>query len=134
MIGFDADVLIYAANPNHPLGDRISQVLTAQANQGKLVGSTLLLPELLIKPVRHHRQVELQRLRSLLARLRLLPSDLEVAGLAMTLGARYGLKSIDAVHLATAVHSGADTFITNNHKDFKTAQVLELDIIYPAEL
>ena len=32
----------------------------------------------------------------------------------------------DALHLACAVHAGADAFVTNNRKDFKQAEILEL--------
>jgi predicted nucleic acid-binding protein len=49
------------------------------------------------------------------------------------LGARYGLRAADAVHLATAVSMGAGRFITNNMRDFDR-HIKEIDITFPADL
>jgi predicted nucleic acid-binding protein len=49
------------------------------------------------------------------------------------LGVTHGLRAVDAVHLATAVHAGADRFITNNRRDFPQT-MREIDIVYPSEL
>jgi hypothetical protein len=53
---FDADVLIYAAIPDHPLGRRVAALFSAEpaAKSGMRdgVGSVLLLPELLAKPLK----------------------------------------------------------------------------------
>jgi hypothetical protein len=56
MDAFDADALIYAATPGHPLGRRVA-ALFRQATpgpQGRFagVGSVLLIPEILAKPLR----------------------------------------------------------------------------------
>ena len=82
------------------------------------IGSVLLLPELLTKPLREGAVDELEELCALLARLDLRPVDEATAELAPALGAAYGLRAADAVHLATAVNAGADRFITNNAADF----------------
>jgi predicted nucleic acid-binding protein len=137
---FDADVLIYAASPSHELGRRIAQLFVAEpapdvgdpAPVG--VGSVLLLPELLIHPTRHAATTQRARLLHLLARLDLLPVTEHVAALAVVLGAKYGLKPIDAVHLATAVDAGCDRFITNNIRDFDSARIDEIEIVTPATL
>lgn len=109
-------------------------MLRAEENRGNLIGSTLLMPELFIKPARLQKSSELAFLRDILARLRLFAADLDISGLAVTLGAKYGLKTPDAIHLATAVRAGAEMFITNNRKDFRAHEVLELDIVYPEML
>jgi predicted nucleic acid-binding protein len=93
------------------------------------VGSVLLVPELLSKPIREQRIAELERLEGLLARLELLDVNAVVASLAASLGARYRLRAADAVHLATAVDSGADRFITNDRRDFP-ADIAEIDVTY----
>jgi hypothetical protein len=50
---FDADVLIYAAVPGHPLGSRVASLLkTAEPGERAGAGSVLLLPEVLGKPLR----------------------------------------------------------------------------------
>lgn len=137
MDSFDADVLIYAAVPGHPLGEPV-RTLFRRAEGGPDgqvagLGSVLLLPELLSKPLRMEAQDELDALSELLGRLQLLPVDLATAEVASALGARYGLRAADAVHLATAVSAGADRFITNNTADF-TPAITEIDIVAPSAL
>jgi len=134
---FDADVLIYAAVADHPLGRRVRALFPVDPVErtGSIagVGSVLLLPELLTKPLREGASDELGELAALLARLDLRPVDEATAELATALGAAYRLRAADAVHLATAVHAGADRFITNNATDFPKT-ISEIDITYPAEL
>jgi predicted nucleic acid-binding protein len=57
-----------------------------------------------------------------------------VAPLGGPLGARYRLRAADAIHLATAVHHGADRFITNNRRVFDSAHVVEVAVTYPGDL
>lgn len=137
MDAFDADVLIYAAVPGHALGRRVLALLpdkpvTAAAPPAG-IGSVLLLPELLSKPMRDEAEAELLALGALLARLELRPVDEATAELAVALGASYRLRAADAVHLATAVGGGAARFLTNNQRDFPTT-IKEIDVTYPIDL
>lgn len=137
MDAFDADVLIYAAVPDHPLGRRVRALFptgpTATTGAVAGIGSVLLVPELLSKPMRDGADDEVAALAALLGRLDLRPVDAATAALAATLGAIHGLRAADAVHLATAVAAGADRFITNNASDFST-DIDEIDVIYPDRL
>jgi predicted nucleic acid-binding protein len=131
MDAFDADVLIYAAAPGHPLGRRVLPLLERQS--APPIGSTLLLPELLTKPIREHAADEIAALIAILSRLALRPCDEATATTAVGLGATYGLRAADAVHLATAVVAGAERFITNNASDFPL-EITELAVTYPETL
>ncbi len=137
MDAFDADVLIYAAVRDHALGRRVLALLPSEpveAAAGRTgVGSVLLLPELLSKPLREGRDSELSALGAILARLDLRIVDDATARLAVALAARYRLSAADAVHLATAVAVGADRFLTNNHRDFPKG-ITEIAVTYPDEL
>ncbi len=136
MNAFDADVLIYAArSPAVPLGERVLRLLLPAGSEDPPggVGSLLLLPELLSKPLRLGRGGEVERLQVLLARLELRPFDAATADLAAALGAVYSLRAADAVHLATAVNAGADRFVTNNQRDFPKS-IGEIEIVYPEDL
>jgi predicted nucleic acid-binding protein len=137
MDAFDADVLIYAAIADHSLGMRVRALFPMQPVEGTEIvagiGSILLLPELLTKPLREGAIDELTELGALLGRLDLRPVDEAIAELATALGAAYRLRAADAVHLATAVNAGADRFITNNAADFPKT-ISEVDITYPADL
>jgi predicted nucleic acid-binding protein len=131
---FDADVLIYAAIPGHPLGSRVAALFPVKA-PGKSgprggVGSVLLLPEVLAKPLRDGDATAVRALGQLLTRLDLRPVDRAIAELATVLAARYGLRAADATHLATAISLGADRFITNNRRDFRES-IEEIDVTYP---
>jgi len=132
---FDADVLVYATVPAHPLGVRVRSLFLTAAGRGEVagVGSVLLLPELLAKPMREGAHDELQELAALLGRLDLLPTDGHTARLATALAASYRLRAADAVHLATAVNAGATRFLTNNSKNFPMS-IHEIDVVYPDHL
>lgn len=137
MDAFDADVLIYAAAPRHPLGRRVRLLFPDDAAPagGAVagIGSVLLVPELLSKPLRDGADEEVDALAAMLGRLDLRPVDEATADLAAVLGATHRLRAVDATHLATAVIAGADRFITNNSSDFPTS-IPEIHITYPQTL
>lgn len=134
MDAFDADVLIYAATQGHELGRRVRALFTGGPRDGFVgVGSVLLLPEILAKPLRGGYDAEVAELGALLSRIELLPVDLATAELAVGLAARHGLRAAGAVHLASAVLCGADRFITNNRRDFPES-IEELEITFPSNL
>ena len=136
---FDADVLIYASVVEHPLGRRVKALFAGSStSQWAGVGSLMLLPEVLSKPMRRAgdgvaSDDEVDSLLWLLERLVLRPLDRVTAELASSLGATYRLRAADAVHLATAVRAGADRFITNNRRDFPMS-ITEVDVTYPEDL
>jgi predicted nucleic acid-binding protein len=127
---FDSDVLIYAATASNPHGGVIRNLLQHAPPQHHL-GSVLLYPELLSKPSRLGHTDELRTLQGYLARLHLADITADIALLATQFSAAYRLKAADALHLASAVHAGADAFVTNNRKDFRPGEVLEIKILSP---
>ena len=133
-VAFDADVLIYAA-AQHPLGAGVTHLFDQAGDTERVgMGSVLLLPEVLSKPMRSSSEShEGKRLHGLLSRIDLRPCDPPTARLALVLAAKYGLRTADATHLATAVAGGAEWFITNNRKDF-SKDITEIDVVYPDEL
>jgi predicted nucleic acid-binding protein len=137
MDAFDADVLIYAGIPNHPFGRRVVSLFPSGPVRNTArragVGSVLLVPELLSKPLRDEDAATVTTLSGFLARLDLRPVDRAIAAQAAVLGARYKLRAADATHLATAVSMGAHRFITNNKNDFDPS-IKEIDITFPADL
>ena len=137
MDAFDADVLIYAAVDGHPLGRRVRALFPPgplrSTDSPAGIGSVLLLPEVLTKPLRGNATDELAELSSLLGRLDLLPVDRATAELATAFSASYRVRAADAVHLATAVACAADRFITDNQSDFPTT-IAEISVVYPAAL
>ncbi len=98
-----------------------------------MIGSVLLLPEVLANPLRRGDGDELAALGAILGRLDLRPVDAATAQLAVALAAAHQLRAADAVHLATAVGAGADRFVTNNRRDF-SPDMTEIDVTFPDEL
>ena len=137
MDAYDADVLIYAAAADHPLGQRVRKLLASRPRSDteppNAVGSVLLLPELLSKPTRDGRDDELLALAAILGRIDLRPLDVVTAQVSVVVAAKYRLRAADAIHLATAWAAGADRFITNNRRDFPKT-IAEINITYPADL
>ena len=137
MDAFDADVLVYAAIPGHPLGRRVAALFRSTAVPllgAKIgVGSVLLVSELLSKPLREEDAVTVTTLSWFLGRLDLWPADGSVAAHAAVLGAKYKLRAPDATHLATAIRMGAQRFITNNSRDFGKS-IKEIEVTHPDDL
>jgi predicted nucleic acid-binding protein len=130
MDAFDSDVLIYASAAGHPLGRSVRALFPAESGAVAGVGSVLLLPEVLAKPMRDGSAEEVSALAGLLGRLELRSVDPVTAEVATTLASGYRLRAADAVHLATAIVAGADRFITNNRRDFPLS-ISEVDVTYP---
>jgi predicted nucleic acid-binding protein len=130
---FDADVLVYAAVHDHPLGRRVLRIFREASDGFAGAGSVLLLPEVLSKPLRDGQADEVRSLAALLSRLDLRPVDETTAEIATVLAAKYGMRAADATHLATAVGLGAGRFITNNKRDFPRS-IDEVQVTYPADL
>jgi predicted nucleic acid-binding protein len=119
--------------PGHPLGQRVAALFESAVPAAMAgIGSILLLPEVLGKPLRDGATDEIRILAALLARLDLRPVDRATAELATALSSRYRLRATDATHLATAVGMGADRFITNQ-RDFP-ATITEVQVTYLADL
>ena len=93
----------------------------------------VLLPEVLAKPLRNGSTREIAELTRLLSRLDLRSADPVIAEAATSLAAAYRLRAADAFHLATAVATGADRFITNNRRDFGPS-ITEIEVVYPDAL
>lgn len=68
-----------------------------------------------------------------MSRIDLIAYDQFTALMALVLAVKYGLKSVDATYLASAIATGADRFLTNNRKDF-SRNIREVEIVYPNEL
>lgn len=130
-LAFDSDAIIYAATPGHPFGEPLWALLESEAMTR--FGSLLLVSELLIKPTRVGDETEIQALLACLGRLQLRAIDTQIAALSVTLGAAYGLKAPDALHLANAVDAGVEWFVTNNRRDFDK-RIAEVGVLFVDEL
>jgi predicted nucleic acid-binding protein len=125
--GFDADVIIFAARGD-PRGRAAIQSLAQPDALDSCVGSLLLLPETLSHTIRHNNPDEQRIIERLLENIDLKAVDRGIAQTSVFLRAKYGLKSFDAIHLATAIEWGADRFHTHNSKDFGP-HITEIEVV-----
>ena len=127
LIYVDACLIIYAFE-NHPR--HAASVRNAFATAaGTLVISPLVKLECLVGPMRSGNLVLQHHYEQGLERLQTLPMDEQIFTQAAELRARFGLKTPDALHLATAQHHGCSALWTNDERLASAAHGLALNVL-----
>ncbi len=107
--------------------------MRARLTGAELYGSVLLPVEILAKPQRTGAQEEFASLVALLRTVSLVPLTMPLVSVATTLAVDFNLRTVDAVHLATAAQSKVDVFYTNNRRDFAGVSIPGLSVESPSE-
>lgn len=135
LVALDTSVWIYHFEGSSAYGRAADSVLEA-VNQGRVaaVVSELVLLELLVAPLKKGAQdvadeIELTLLH--FPHLQLAPVTRGVLVRAAETRARYGLRTPDAIMVATAVESGATLAVTN---DVAWRKVKELEVVVLRDL
>ncbi len=129
-LGVDTAPIIYFIEV-HPRYEVIVEQIFGLIASGSLIGvtSTISLTEVLVQPfVRGDTRLQ-QEYRDLLLQsnhFEVAPIDAATAERAAELRARYGLRTPDALQIASALDSGCEAFLTNNSK---LQRVTELRIL-----
>lgn len=118
IIGLDTAVFIYLLEANPEYADRAEKILSAvERGTVSAVFASIGIIEILTGPKKQNRYDLAAQYRESIAHF----PNLTIAGLTETvvehasdLRARYGITTLDAIHIATAVVFGADAFITND--------------------
>ena len=120
LFGLDTMVLIYHFESHEELGPPATELLrAAEEGRCRLVLSILAVLEVLVVPKRHGREDLCRRYREFFAsfpNLEVVPVDTAIAEVASDLRAEDGLRTPDAIHLATAVGRGVDGFVTEDDR------------------
>jgi len=117
-IALDTCIFIYQweASPRYSvLTDCIFSSL--ERSDSFAVTSTITMTELLVHPYRNDEVVKVNELFGLLSTypsLEWVAPDLEIAARAAEIRAQSGLRTPDALQAATAIHSKATAFLTND--------------------
>jgi len=117
-VALDTCIFIYQweANPRYsPLTDYIFSTL--EQSHFVALTSTITLTELLVHPYRNQDTVRANELLGMLStfpHLEWISPDLEIAVRAAEIRAHHRLQTPDAIQAATAIHSRATAFITND--------------------
>jgi len=117
-VGLDTAPLIYFIE-RHPVHAAKLKPFYAAAERGefRIVTSLVTLLEVLVHPLRNGRDDLAREYRNILLRspsLTALPLGEEIAVEAARIRAHYGVKTPDAIQLATAKTAGATWFLTND--------------------
>lgn len=102
--------------------------------QMSIVTSTIALAECLPKPLKENDRAVVKAYETLFQNtkeIRLVPVDAAVARRCADLRAQYNLRTPDALHVATAIETGCDIFLTN---DLTLKRVKEVRVLVLNEL
>ncbi len=114
MIAFDSNILIYILEKNSEFFDKAIAVFTEIEQVGGVCSSLVVTESLkgtirsfsMLYPLHNHM-------------IQIITLDIRTAELAGEIRMKYGLKTPDSIHIATALLSDANIFITNDHKLIK---------------
>lgn len=120
IISLDSNIFIRALDDEGPLGSKARDLLEyLKQIQPKIFISTIVLEEFLVKVFKQQRQSQINYILDFLTLdglVGILDINKEVAIMAAKIRAKYAVKAPDAIHLASAIVSGADLFITTDKK------------------
>ncbi len=135
LVGIDSSPFIYFVEKHPKYFDLMKTILSLNAKGDfDSIGSVLLLTELLTQPLKLENEYFLAEYEDILKRakgFKLVNVNSNIARKAAYLRATYNLRTPDALHVATAIESGCDAFLTN---DVGIKRVTELRILLLDEL
>lgn len=118
VVGVDTAPFIYVIEEHPQYLESVREFFSAvDTGQIQALTSTVTLLEVLVQPLRRGRVDLANQYRDILLRSRRLvcePVSNEIAEEAARLRANYNLRTPDAIQLATAIQSGATSFLTND--------------------
>ncbi len=131
----DTAPLIYYIEAHPEYAASVKQLLAFCLREKiQIISSVITLHEVLVKPYRDANQALAEKFASLLKNnhhLNLIPVSEDISEAAAKLRGNYqALKMADALQIATALHAGADIFLTN---DKHLKQLSEIKVVIISE-
>ena len=123
----DACLLIVAFRKDDQRSAQANEVL--EDRRRTFLASDALWMEVMPAPLRNKQQEEVAFYERFFARARHLPMTDAVMRRARALAARYFLDAMDAIHIAHALHAGADQFISAENATRRMFQVQEMPVL-----
>lgn len=129
-VSIDTNLFVYLMERNRDYFDSVKELFNA-VESGKVfaVSSVLLMTEVLSKPLMDGDKGLADRYMAFIGtfpNLELREVDRRIAFRAAKLRAKYGLKTPDALFVATAIEEKAEAFVTN---DIRLRKVDEIEIL-----
>ena len=133
-LGLDTPVFIYHIAAGPPFAVVAGQVLDQLKRRSTTgVTSVLTVTELLVRPLQAGRRGLAARYETLVRatpNLAVVDIDARIARRAAGLRANYGVRTADAIHVASCLEHGATAFVTN---DTRLRRITELAVIVLAD-
>lgn len=129
-IGLDVNIVLYYLHRDKSFGEQSLRLLTAIKNKTKVI-STLVYTEAFVYLFAEDNQLlmgeQLKALESI-PKLQIIAPVRQICLTAAQLRAAYKLKTPDAIHIATAIDSGCDIFVTNDDHLKKVQEITILTL------
>ena len=133
-IALDSSCFIYHIEENPKYVELTKIIFEELLPVGRIeaIATTLVITEILTKPYSHNRQDLVLDYRDLilgLSNFSMFAPDEQICDNAAQIRSRYGFKTPDAIHLATAIEENASVIVGNDRqwKRIKEIAVLVLD-------
>ncbi len=129
-ISLDANIILYYLHQDKNFGKQSLRLLAAIKNKTKVI-STLIYAESFVYIFEQaDESLEKTQLKALekIPKLKIVAPAKKICLLAAQLRAAYRLKTPDAIHLATAIDSGCDVFVTNDDSLKKVQEIKVLTL------
>ncbi len=117
-IGLDTNILIYYIEEHPFFFKKVAPFIDAIAD-GKAIGITsyVTLLELLVKPIKEKRFDLVEQYKTILTNhLVMVQLDEHVSLKSAELRAKYGIRTPDAIQIASVISKNGDVFITNDER------------------
>jgi uncharacterized protein len=127
-IYLDTCLVIYLLEGAPNLAQPVESAVLAQP-EAQYCGSALLRMECLVGPLRSGNTALAAEYEQVFSALIMLPIAVTVYDHAARLRATHGLKTPDALHLATALAAGCDEFWTNDNRLSKVGTAIKFRVL-----
>lgn len=114
LVFFDACMWIYAVEDRGRTGEAVRSAVMDLPQETRLATTELIRFECMVFPIKVGDQATIKDYNELFADCVFLQIGRREYDLAAQLRAAYGLRALDAIHIASAISNGCDEFWTND--------------------
>lgn len=129
-IGLDVNIILYYLHQDRAFGKQSLRLLTATKGKIKVISALVYTEAFVYVFEDDDESLVKKQLKALesIPRLQIIDPTKQICLTAAQLRAAYKLKTPDAIHIATAIDSGCDVFITNDDNLKKVQEITVLTL------
>lgn len=129
-IGLDVNIILYYLHQDKSFGKQSLKLLTATETKTKIISALVYTEAFVYVFEDDDESLVKKQLKALesIPKLQIIVPTKQICLTAAQLRAAYKLKTPDAIHLATAIDSGCDAFITNDSNLKKVQEITVLTL------